>query len=69
MSDASIFPPDFDFLDTVLRERTIAKLRWQYGDERAELITAGQDPRTNLDLAKWRALGAPLPRHPRQRRA
>lgn len=57
MSGPGIFPPDFDALDRVIRQRTIMRLAWQYGDERAEQIAADQDPLTNLDIARWNALG------------
>ena len=38
-------------------ERTMARLQWQYGPERAVAIVAGIDPATNADLAAWNALG------------
>jgi hypothetical protein len=53
-----IFPPDFDKMDAVIRERTVARLKWRYGPERAAKIASGEDALTNLDIAKWRALGA-----------
>lgn len=45
-------------------QSTIAKLRWQYGYDRAVDIVQGADPATNRDLARWRTLGHPLTTKP-----
>lgn len=40
--------------DAATRER----LTWKHGAARAKQIIEGRDPRTQSDIAKWRALGA-----------
>lgn len=35
-----------------------ARLRWQYGGDRARLILLGRDDATERDLQAWRDLGA-----------
>lgn len=41
-------------------ERLHERLRWAHGDARAAQIVAGQDPKTNADLAAWKRLGGSL---------
>ena len=36
---------------------TFSKLSWLYGHDTACSIAAGNDPKTNTDLAAWRGLG------------
>lgn len=38
-------------------EHTARNLAWSYGEERAARIIAGQDPKTQADIARWQALG------------
>jgi hypothetical protein len=33
------------------------RLAWQYGDKHAETILNGDDIKTEMDLARWNALG------------
>lgn len=43
--------------DDIYDYRTIARLNWAHGAERAAAIVAGLDPRTAEDVASWRRLG------------
>lgn len=45
-------PVDHDW-----REHTWLNLAWRHGYERAYVIVGGNDPATQVDLAKWNALG------------
>lgn len=36
---------------------TYDRLEWLYGHERASRIIEGRDPKTQMDLTAWRALG------------
>lgn len=36
---------------------TADRLAWAHGEARAAQIVAGRDPRTESDIARWRALG------------
>lgn len=38
-------------------ERLRQRLRWAHGDAKAHQILSGQDPKTQRDLAAWKALG------------
>lgn len=39
-------------------DMTRRRLAWKYGDARASQIIAGEDPNTNADIARWRAIGS-----------
>ena len=36
----------------------VSRLAWAHGNDRAAAIIAGRDPETEVDIARWRALGA-----------
>lgn len=38
-------------------DHTRLNLAQQYGQERADRIIAGSDPKTQADLSRWRSLG------------
>lgn len=54
----SPFPVSFDLTDRLILNRTMARLTWAHGVDRAASILAGQDVETNADIANWLALGA-----------
>lgn len=53
-----ILPEPFDAIDRVTHADLMWRLAWHHGVAGATEILAGDDPLTNLDIAKWNALGA-----------
>lgn len=47
-----------------MNDDLFARLRWQYGVERASEIVDGLDEATERDLAAWNALGGDTPADP-----
>lgn len=48
---------DLDGGPVIWELKTWERLNWLYGEDRADRISVGQDPKTQADLARWRALG------------